>query len=296
MIVLILALTFFCILAFAVGLLSVVKIEEPPTLKLLADEFPQEEKKKNGKVAFLTALAFFNMPLCAGALGDRLRKDLSLARIDIPPEVFLLIKEILIAGLLFFTYPMSDPANRGMWLIMTIGVGFYLPEFWLKGQIQKIKNSIVRHLPDTIDLLSLCVNAGLDFLLALKWVIEKSIPSVLILELQQVLQEVNLGKPRRDALTDFANKYQIPDLSTFTRALVQADRMGTSVADALNIISEDMRISRYRRGEQIALKAPLKMLFPLLFCIFPVVGILVAGPVLLQFMQGNTMSKLAGGG
>jgi len=163
-------------------------------------------------------------------------------------------------------------------------------------KIQKVKNSIVRYLPDSIDLLSLCVNAGLDFLLALKWVIEKSAPSVLILELQQVLQEVNLGKPRRDALTDFANKYQIPDLSTFTRALVQADRMGTSVADALNIISEDMRISRFRRGEQTALKAPLKMLIPLLFCIFPVVGILVAGPVLLQFMQGNTFSKLAGGG
>jgi len=96
------------------------------------------------------------------------------------------------------------------------------------------------------------------------WVIEKSVPSILILELKQVMQEVHVGKPRRDALTDFSNKYQIPDLSTFTRALVQADRMGTSVADALNIISEDMRISRFRRGEQIALKAPLKMLVPLL--------------------------------
>lgn len=294
MLFLILSLTFFSIIAFAVGFLSVVKIDPPPTLKLLADEFPKEQKKKS-KFSFLTGLAFFNIPLCAGSLGERLRRDLNLARMDISPEVFLLIKEIVIAGLLFFTYPMSDPENRGLWFFMTTAAGFYIPEFWLKGQIQKVKNSIVRHLPDTIDLLSLCVNAGLDFLLALKWVIEKSIPSILILELQQVLQEVNLGKPRRDALTDFANKYQIPDLSTFTRALVQADRMGTSVADALNIISEDMRISRYRRGEQVALKAPLKMLFPLLFCIFPVVGILVAGPVLLQFMQGDSISKLAGG-
>ena len=95
MLVLVLSLTFFCILAFAVGLLSVVKIEEKPTLKILADEFPQEEKKKKN-LSFLAALAFFNMPLCVGALGDRLRKDLALARIDIPPEVFILVKEILL--------------------------------------------------------------------------------------------------------------------------------------------------------------------------------------------------------
>jgi len=294
MLIFILVLAFFCAFTLVTGIFSLVSIEERPTLKILADELPREEKKKK-KFSLLAPLAFFNAPLCAGPMGDRMRKDLSLARVEMAPETFLLCKEIMIAVLLFVTYPMSDPQNRTMWLVMMIGLGYYLPEFMLRGQIQKVKNSIIRHLPDTIDLLSLCVNAGLDFLLALKWVIEKSTPSVLILELQQVMQEVNVGKPRRDALTDFANKYQIPDLSTFTRALVQADRMGTSVADALNIISEDMRISRFRRGEQTALKAPLKMLIPLLFCIFPVVGILVAGPVLLQFMEGNTISKLAGG-
>lgn len=295
MMILILILVFFCVFTLVTGVFSLVQVEERPTLKILADELPKEEKKKK-RFSLLAPLAFFNAPLCAGPLGTRIRKDLAIAHIETTPEVFILCKEILIAVLLFATYPMSDAENRMLWLFMMIGLGFYLPEFWLRIQIQKIKNSIIRHLPDTIDLLSLCVNAGLDFLLALKWVIEKSTPSVLILELQQVMQEVNVGKPRRDALTDFANKYQIPDLSTFTRALVQADRMGTSVADALNIISEDMRISRFRRGEQTALKAPLKMLIPLLFCIFPVVGILVAGPVLLQFMEGNTISKLAGGG
>jgi len=296
MLIFILILVFFCAFTLVTGAFSVINIEERPTLKILADELPREEKKKKKGFSPLGSLAFFNAPLCVGPIGERIKKDMAIARVEMAPETFLLIKEILIAVLLFTTYPMSDPQNRMLWFCMTTGVGFYLPEFWLRMKIQKVKNSIVRYLPDSIDLLSLCVNAGLDFLLALKWVIEKSAPSVLILELQQVLQEVNLGKPRRDALTDFANKYQIPDLSTFTRALVQADRMGTSVADALNIISEDMRISRFRRGEQTALKAPLKMLIPLLFCIFPVVGILVAGPVLLQFMQGNTFSKLAGGG
>ncbi len=294
MLILILVLVFFCAFTLVAGIFSLIKVEERPTLRILAEELPKEERKKK-KFSPLNAIAFFNAPLCIGPLGERIRKDLAIARDERSPEAFLLFKEVLIAALLFVTYPMSDPENRMIWLVTMIGLGYYLPEFLLRMKIQKIKNSIIRHLPDTIDLLSLCVNAGLDFLLALKWVVEKSTPSILIQELHQVMQEVNVGKPRRDALTDFANKYQLPDLSTFTRALVQADRMGTSVADALNIISEDMRISRFRRGEQIALKAPLKMLIPLLFCIFPVVGILVAGPVLLQFMQGNTFSKLTGG-
>ena len=294
MLIVIFTLAFFSAFTLVTGAAWMVNIEERPTLRLLADEIPREQKKKK-RFSPLAPLAFFNAPLCAGPLGARIRKDLAIARVEMTPEAFLLIKELLIAAFLFFTFPMSDAQSRGWWLLTMGSAGYYLPEFWLRGKIHKIKQVIIRKLPDTIDLLSLCVNAGLDFLLALKWVVEKSAPSILVEELNQVMQEVHVGKPRRDALTDLAAKYQIPDLSAFTRALVQADRMGTSVAEALTIISEDMRISRFRRGEQTALKAPLKMLIPLLFCIFPVVGILVAGPVLLQFMQGGVMSKLGVG-
>ena len=111
-------------------------------------------------------------------------------------------------------------------------------------------------------------------------------------ELRNMMQEINVGKPRRDALRDLARKFELPDLSTFSRTLIQADRMGTSVIDALNILSEDMREARFRRGESVALKAPLKMLIPLLFFIFPVVAILVAGPVFLDFMQNNPIKNL----
>ena len=97
---------------------------------------------------------------------------------------------------------------------------------------------------------------------------------------------------RRDALRDLAKKYELPDLSTFTRTLIQADKMGTSVSEALNILSEDMRLARFRRGEAMALKAPLKMLAPLLCCIFPVVVILVGAPIFLDFMYNNPMKKM----
>ncbi len=109
-------------------------------------------------------------------------------------------------------------------------------------------------MPDTVDLLGLCVNAGLDFMMALKYVVEKSNPTVIIDELKNMMQEINVGKPRRDALRDLAKKYELPDLSTFSRTLIQADRMGTSVIEALNILSEDMREARFRRGEAMALR------------------------------------------
>ena len=178
------------------------------------------------------------------------------------------------------------------WILMSIAIGYMLPEFWLKARIKKIKEDILKYLPDTVDLLGLCVNAGLDFMMALKYVVEKSTPTVIIDELRNMMQEINVGKPRRDALRDLARKYELPDLSTFSRTLIQADRMGTSVIEALNILSEDMREARFRRGEAMALKAPLKMLVPLLFFIFPVVAILVAGPVFLDFFQNNPLKGL----
>jgi len=126
--------------------------------------------------------------------------------------------------------------------------------------------------------------------------VEKSHASVIVEELRSMMQEINVGKPRRDALRDMARRYEMPDLSTFARTLIQADRMGTSVSEALNILSEDMREARFRRGETMALKAPLKMLIPLLFFIFPVVAILVAGPIFLDFIQNNPLQALGAGG
>ena len=170
-----------------------------------------------------------------------------------------------------------------------------MPEWWLRGKIKTVKGNIIKELPDAIDLLGLCVNAGLDFMLALKWVVEKSPPSVMTNELNILLQEINVGKTRRDALKDLSSRYNLPDLSSFSRTLIQADKMGTSVSDALNLLSEDMRLARFRRGEQMAMKAPMKLLVPLLLFIFPVVGILVAGPIFLQFIEENPLDKLAGG-
>ncbi|MBN1870036.1 MAG: type II secretion system F family protein [Candidatus Omnitrophica bacterium] len=291
MITLLFLCAYFCAFSFVLGFMP-MEWERRPTLEALGMS-PLAKKKKRKIFSLLFAASVINRPLCKGPVRARLIKDLSVARVNLTPEEFFLVKEIGVLVILVLTYPSVSPEYIFGWIAMGFVGGYMVPEFWLKARIKKIKNTIVKELPDAIDLLGLCVNAGLDFMLSLKWVVEKSAPSVMIDELNTILQEINVGKTRRDAIKDLAGRYELPDLSTFSRTLIQADKMGTSVTEALNILSEDMRISRYRRGEQMALKAPMKMLVPLLAFIFPVVGILVAGPILIDFMENNPFKQVA---
>ncbi len=295
MLAVILWLVFISVLMLVFSAVPLSSVETRPTLQsFLTHEGLAQPKKK--AVSIFRFIALINKPLCIGPLGKRISRDIATARVNMTAEEFLLLKEILIgATLMALSFLAKQPDMRFFWIAVSFTFGYMLPEFWLKKKVKKVKDAIIRELPDVIDLLGLCVNAGLDFMLALKWVIEKSKASVLVEEMNLLMQEINVGKTRRTALTDLAKKYELADLSTFTRTLIQTDRMGTSVAEALNILSEDMRVSRYRRGERVALKAPMKMLIPLLVFIFPVVAILVAAPVFLDFMHNNPMSQIAGG-
>jgi len=293
MITFILTLAFLSGFSFILGLFP-VETEYRPTLQAFGYQ-TNPVKKKKGPFFIIRKVALINKPLVSGFLRQRIAKDLSMAHVHMTPEEFFLLKEAGIIITLVLTYPMIQPDMLIAWLLLCSGCGYMLPEWWLRGKIKTVKGSLIKELPDAIDLLGLCVNAGLDFMLALKWVVEKSPPSVMTNELNILLQEINVGKTRRDALKDLASKYNLPDLSSFSRTLIQADKMGTSVSDALNLLSEDMRLARFRRGEQMAMKAPMKLLVPLLLFIFPVVGILVAGPIFLQFIEDNPLNKLAGG-
>ena len=291
MVILLLLSAYFCAFSFVLGFMP-VEWERRPTLEALGIT-PVGQQKKKKTFSIFKVISVINKPLCKGVLRRRLFKDLTIGRVKLTPEEFFLVKELTICAVLFISYPAVTEDILMAWLGIGFVGGYMFPEFWLKGRIKKIKGVIVKELPDAIDLLGLCVNAGLDFMLSLRWVVEKSPPSVMVDELNTVLQEINVGKTRRDAIKDLASRYELPDLSTFSRTLIQADKMGTSVTEALNILSEDMRLARYRRGEQLALKSPMKMLVPLLLFIFPVVGILVAGPILLDFMENSPFENVA---
>ena len=270
-----------------------VEWEKRPTLEIFGIK-PVSIKKRKIFRDMVRTIARINRPICVGEVRKRLSKDLATAHVHMTPEEFFLLKEVGIIGCLYLTYPFVSSDVLFFWATMSLVCGYMLPEFWLKGKVKKVKAAIIKQLPDAIDLIGLCVNAGLDFMLALKWVVEKSPRNFMVEELNNVLQEINVGKTRREAIKDLAGRYDLPDMHTFARTLIQADKMGTSMTEALNILSEDMRISRYRRGEQMALKAPLKLLVPLLFFIFPVVGILVAGPIMLDFMENSPLKGIGG--
>ena len=240
----------------------------------------------------LRKIANINQVL-AGSLGKGYSKNLKVSQVKLSVEEFLLVKEVFVLFFMGLAWKYNpDPSLSATGLLISFGLGWILPDFWLKRKVGVVKDTIAKELPDTVDLLGLCVNSGLDFMMAIKYIIEKSPPSLVVEELKIMMQEISLGKTRRDALRDLAQKYDMKDLYTFSRTLIQADRMGTSVADALNILAEDMRLARFARGEAMALKAPMKMLVPLLFCIFPVVAILVAGPVFIDFFHNNPIQKL----
>ncbi|MBF0595775.1 MAG: type II secretion system F family protein [Candidatus Omnitrophica bacterium] len=288
---------FACIGLLVIGLSPAAKTERPSlNLKDLgvanAGMPTRTERKKIDPLFFLNAFSIMLKPIIAMEMRRRLVRDLAIAQSPLTPETFMLIKILVVGGLLF-VLPGLLPSDMMIFsILMCVAAGYVGPEMFLRGQIAKIKDEMVRLLPDTVDLLGLCVNAGLDFMMALKWVVDKSANSVVIREMDNILQEISVGKPRREALRDMARKYELPDLSTFARTLIQADKMGTSVSEALSILSEDMRLARFRRGEAMALKAPLKMLVPLLFCIFPVVFILVGAPIFLDFVMNNPIKGM----
>jgi tight adherence protein C len=165
--------------------------------------------------------------------------------------------------------------------------GAGLPELVLRQRQAERHTRIVRALPDVLDLLTVSVNAGLGFDSALMKVTEKMkgpLPS----ELGQVLHEIKMGVVRRDALKALADRTGVEELRAFVSTIIQADQLGVSISKVLKLQSEALRQRRRQRAEEMALKAPIKMLFPLVFFIFPTLFIVLLGPALLQMLAGLT--------
>jgi tight adherence protein C len=182
---------------------------------------------------------------------------------------------------------LSGNLPKNMVLAGSLAAGFFIPEIWLNQKIGKRLHNIRRDLPNIIDLLNLCVSGGMDFMLAVNRVVKDLKPCDLTRELGEVYRETQVGKSRREAMKNFGWRVDMPEVHSFVRTLIQADRMGTPMSEALNVQSEEMRVRRFQHGESMALKAPIKLLFPLFAFILPVVMIIVGGPIILQFARGG---------
>src|SRR5688572_14153580 len=182
------------------------------------------------------------------------------------------------AGLGAVLTALMDATLLPLGIIVGGGLGFLLPELWLGMTIKRRQKAIMKSLPDALDLLVISVEAGLGFDAAMARVVSKS-DNALSRELARVMAEMRVGRPRREALKDLVARTQVPDLSQFVSALIQAEQLGVSVSQVLTVQADQMRVLRRQRAEAEAQQAPLKMLFPMLIFIFPALCLMILGPL-----------------
>ncbi len=233
------------------------------------------------------------------ALND-INKKLNMAGSETDPTVFLAIKLVAsfaIGGGLFAFQNFGPNAATNSFLMKFIVpfavffLGYQLPDFMLSTKITKRQEDVVKSLPDALDLLTICVEAGLGFDAAMKKVAEKW-DNELARAFQRALREMQLGKIRRVALRDMSDRLQVSDLDSFVGTVIQSEQLGVSMAKVLRIQSDDMRVKRRQRAQEQAQKAPVKMLLPLVFLIFPTILVILLAPAILMIMASGAMSAL----
>ena len=163
-------------------------------------------------------------------------------------------------------------------------IGVIGPKIWLSNRVRFRQKQILKSLPDAFDLVTTCVEAGLGLEAALAKVAEK-VEGPFSEELTVMLHEVSLGRLRREAMKDLGDRVGLADLSAFINAVIQAETMGTSIAAVLRVQADQMRVKRRQRAEQQAQAAPIKMMFPLVLCIFPTMFLVILGPAGIQIYE-----------
>lgn len=218
---------------------------------------------------------------------DNFKKKLVSAGKPLNISQFLAFKVIVLVAFPFLLYLFLPQLMQPLMLLAAGVIGFLMPDFWLKSKIAVRQKQVIRDMPYIIELMNICVSSGLDFMVAVNRVTQEFRDCPMTEELGIMMREIQMGSSRRDSLKNLAQRVNSPEVSSFVLTLLQADRMGTPIGKILKSQADEMRVRRFQKGEEQALKAPIKLLFPLLFFVMPVVLIIVAGPILIQFIYGG---------
>lgn len=208
---------------------------------------------------------------------------------NLSPQEFVGVKFVSMAlfpGGLFAAFALfSFPLGESWMLLLASGIlGYMFPELVLRYKVTERKEEIRKTLPDVLDLLTVSVEAGLGFDAALAKVVEKmegSLPE----ELGRLLQEIKMGKPRKEAMKDLRDRIGVEDLSNFVSSVIQADQLGVSIGSVLRLQAGENREKRRQAAQEKAMKAPVKMVIPLVLFIFPAIFIVLLGPALLKIID-----------
>ncbi len=223
----------------------------------------------------------------------------------IDPTIFLAMQMVfgaLLSGTFFFVFTFGQTKVsillRLVLVVVFFLLGYYLPSLWLGGKISKRQSDVRKQMPDALDLLTICVQAGLGFDYAMAKVVDKWKNEV-SKGFARVLQEMQLGKSRREALRDMADRINITEMTSFVASIIQSEQLGVSMSKVLTIQAEQMRTRRRQYAEEQAHKAPTKMLLPMAGLIFPALIIVLLTPAILQLMNsqlGDVFGGLSLGG
>jgi len=219
---------------------------------------------------------------------EKIKKKLGLAGNpgNLSPSDFIAI-QILAGIFLLFLVMILFETTGFIYLLLALLLGFYFPNFLLKNKIDERHKTVFRNLPDALDLLTLCVEAGLDFSSAVNKFLERGTKGPLRDEFFNMQQEIRMGKSRMDALRDMAQRVDHTALTSVVNSLIQAIQLGGSLAPILRAQSDQMRTQRFLLAEKLAAEAPVKLLFPLIFFIFPTIFIVIFGPIALMYLKGG---------
>ncbi len=261
-------------------------------LERLEDEYRQLDLSQSILfrliVPLMQILAIYNQKFISEEFEAKYKQKLVTSGnpLHLVPAEFLALKEFgAFSGFLFgLLLLVSVKAHIAFLFVITIG-GFLFPNLWLNEMINRRKHQIFLALPYSMDLLTLVVEAGLTFLAAIEEVVDKGQPGPLRDEFSRMLQDLRLGVSIRDALLGIAERTDMFEIRSFASALIQADTLGTPIGEALRTQSDIRRTERFQKAEKMAQESPVKMLFPLLFFIFPAVFIVLLVPIMLKFME-----------
>jgi len=260
--------------------------EKPLTMEEVELQKPFSERALRPMIERLGALLSRSTPQEAR---KKLLGELDLAGRpgNLTPEDFGAVRIVAAAVMAALGLLLGLVLGSALYAVIALAVGtvlgYYLPQLWLRQKVNARRSEIQKGLPDAMDLLVIAVDAGLGFDAALSRVVEKY-KNALSDEFAKVLKEVSLGKPRLEAMDEMGRASGVDDLHNFIQAIIQSEQFGTGIGKILRIQADEMRRKRRQRAQEKAAQATLKMLLPMVGCIFPTLWIVLLGPAVLILM------------
>ncbi len=237
---------------------------------------------------FIQIIAFFFCSFLPYNLVEQTEKKLQRTGVSylLNAEQFIALRILLMVTFPIMTHflMIAIETYEPIWLVFMPLAGFVFPEIWLNDTRKNRENAVIRTLPVYLDFITMCVEAGLNFTGALQQAMEKAPPGPLRNEFAIVLRDLRSGVSRADALRRMADRLDITEITGFVSAVIQAEKMGSSMAMVMRVQAEQRRSERFQRAEKLAMEAPIKLVGPLIMFIFPVTFIILGFPIVMKFM------------